>query len=70
MLVMLKLPVVLFCRSRARLPDDPETPHVGPSRLLKEGRIAVVTKRGKREAMDAAARETNAPFADGEVVWS
>jgi len=69
--VMRKLPVVLFGRRCASLPEDPETPqrcrHPASSR---EGRIAIVTKRGKRETMDAAARETNALNADGEVVWS
>jgi hypothetical protein len=35
-----------------------------------EGRFAIVTKRWAEDAMDATAQATNAPVADGEVVWS
>ena len=36
----------------------------------QEGRIAIVTRRGARDAMDVIAQQTNAQIADGEVVWS
>jgi Ni,Fe-hydrogenase I small subunit len=36
----------------------------------KEGRFAIVTKRGAEDAVDAAAQATNALFADGEAMWS
>jgi len=39
-----------------------------PSR--NEGRFAIVTNVGLRDAVDAMAHKTNAPFADGEIVWS
>ena len=35
-----------------------------------EGRFAIVTNVGLRDAVDAMAHKTNAPFADGEIVWS
>jgi hypothetical protein len=39
------------------------------SRAYKEGRFAIVTKRWAQDAVDAAAHQTNAFAADGEVVW-
>ena len=37
--------------------------------LPQEGRFAVVTDVGSGMRWTRAARETNAPNADGEVVW-
>jgi hypothetical protein len=41
-----------------------------PSRGLAEGRFAIVTNRGLRDAMDAASRQTIVEVTYGEVVWS
>jgi hypothetical protein len=41
--------------------------HLAP---LQEGRIAIVTTRWARDAMDAAFPTANGFAADGEVVWS
>jgi hypothetical protein len=39
------------------------------SRSFQKGRLAIVTDAG-RDAVDADSALTNAPEADGEVVWS
>jgi len=42
---------------------------VPPSRLTKRG-VSRSSRTLRRDAMDAAAHETNAPAADGKAVWS
>jgi hypothetical protein len=39
-------------------------------RPAKEGRFAIVTNLGRGMRWTLLVRETNAPNADGEVVWS
>jgi hypothetical protein len=41
-----------------------------PVSRLKRGALRGRHERWERDAVDAAAHETNAPGADGEVVWS
>jgi|HubBroStandDraft_2_1064218.scaffolds.fasta_scaffold281395_1 hypothetical protein len=41
-----------------------------PFRATKEGRIAIVTTRGQRDAVDACRAKDERARADGEVVWS
>jgi hypothetical protein len=48
----------------------PNHHHHPPCPASHEGRIAIVTVRWVRDAVDAAALLTKGAKADGEVVWS
>src|ERR1700722_11112843 len=66
-------PPQLICPSCQCAAVDPTRKSVAessPSRSRKEGRFAVVTNVGSGMRWTRAVRETNAPNADGEVVWS
>ena len=67
---MSKLPVVLTCRRRVRLPDDPDTLHVSVIPRSLRGAFRDRHERWAREAMDAEVLLTNGTEADDEVVWS
>ena len=43
--------------------------YISPRLVPPEGRLAIVTDAG-RDAVDVGGALTNAPAADGEVVWS
>ena len=70
MAVMRKLPVVLFCRTRRACRRIPKHLTLPPSCFLKGGAYRDRHETWEAGTMDAAAGETNAPLADGEVVWS
>jgi hypothetical protein len=64
------LPVALTCRRRFACDVGQITGT--SSRVFRphEGRLADRHKTLAEDAVDATAHKTNAPFADGEVVWS
>jgi hypothetical protein len=68
-----KLAARLSSPSRKKIPLSPSGKSVleaRPFRATKEGRIAIVTTRGQRNAVDACrAKDEPARRAAGEVVW-
>jgi hypothetical protein len=68
-----KLAVRLSSPFRKNIPLSPTGKSVleaRPFRATKEGRIAIVTTRGQRDAVDACCAKDERARADGEVVWS
>jgi hypothetical protein len=67
-----KLAARLSSPSRKKIPLSPSGKSVleaRPFRATKEGRFAIVTTRGQRNAVDACRAQDERATADGEVVW-
>jgi hypothetical protein len=77
MCAMRRLPVGLLCRSHARLRRRANQNDLSAHPAsMTEGRIAIVTRRGKRDAVDVSMLQrdlfapTNNIDAYGQVAWS
>jgi len=65
------LPVVPICRGAASLISTQNHRHLSAHPVPPEGRFAIVTDVGLRDAVDASAlQDEKSREADGEVVWS